>query len=715
VVKTCGNKLIDSSSGEKCDDGNIMSGDGCNAACQIEANFECPTPGQPCFSVSICGNGSLTGSEACDDGNTAAGDGCAADCRTVEPGWQCRVPGKPCVPLCGDRVKTAKETCDDGNGISGDGCSSTCQTEPGFSCSDTGCTKSVCGNGIVEAGETCDKGKDNGLFYGDGSGCSKTCTPEPNCRTGGTTQACTTHCGDGNVDRDEQCDDGNQSAGDGCSATCRVEAGFTCTPQQQPDTGPCPSAPSKDCLVLPVIFRDFDGAQAGGHPDFLFVTATGPSGQKTICVPNASGVPAPVTTDNKCASTDATGPCRELVQPTLGTDGKPQLNTGRASGLTCACRFTDWDNTGVLNGQTQATPTSCWDDGGNERKRIGFTTPFLVQVIRDAASFGQWYHDSTLSTKVTGTLELAATGTGQYQFSSSVPGAVAGAASRTVYDDLHAIFMKQQTQLSSGFFPLESQPRPKVCNIWPYWLPALATNCAAGDGYPVASQWDPLGSYTTNPPTAGTGGPVNPVTGVQRNFYFTTEVRYLFRYDGVPGTLSFFGDDDVWVFVNGRLALDLGAPHERIQGEVQVNASYGLEAGKVYEIAVFHADRHPRESNYQLTLSGFSTTRSLCQPRCGDGVPTAGEECDLGTNGNTGEYGGCTAECKLGPFCGDGVINGSEVCDNGSKNGAVYGADGCTTGCTRAHYCGDGIIDSTFGEDCDGGPMCTSNCKFFTQ
>jgi fibro-slime domain-containing protein len=210
---------------------------------------------------------------------------------------------------------------------------------------------------------------------------------------------------------------------------------------------------------------------------------------------------------------------------------------------------------------------------------------------------------------------------------------------------------------------------------------------------------------------------------VKHDFYYTTEARYLFRYTG-PASLSFFGDDDVFVYVNGKLKLDLGAPHQQLAGTAAIGD--GLEMGKIYEIAVFHADRHPRDANYQLSLSSFSTSLSNCMPTCGDGVATAAEECDLGMAMNTGAYGGCTAECHYGGWCGDGIPQPEEECDKGvGVNGPTYITDGgvsgaCTVGCKLAHFCGDRNIDAANGEQCDEGEKngmgacqlgCTLNVK----
>lgn len=76
----------------------------------------------------------------------------------------------------------------------------------------------TCGDGVVEGAETCDDG--NALA---GDGCSATCALEAGwtCATPG--QPCTTTCGDGVKAGSEACDDGNLVSHDGCSSTCTAE------------------------------------------------------------------------------------------------------------------------------------------------------------------------------------------------------------------------------------------------------------------------------------------------------------------------------------------------------------------------------------------------------------------------------------------------------------------------------------------------------------
>ena len=99
----------------------------------------------------------------------------------------------------------------------------------------------VCGNGTVEAGETCD---DHNTV--DGDGCDSNCTP--------------TGCGNGIVTAGEACDDGNQTAGDCCSATCQLEAagapcddGDPCSSNDSCTAGVCAGAlaPRTGCVAAP--------------------------------------------------------------------------------------------------------------------------------------------------------------------------------------------------------------------------------------------------------------------------------------------------------------------------------------------------------------------------------------------------------------------------------------------------------------------------------
>jgi cysteine-rich repeat protein len=125
-------------------------------------------------------------------------------------------------------------------------------------------------------------------------------------------------------------------------------------------------------------------------------------------------------------------------------------------------------------------------------------------------------------------------------------------------------------------------------------------------------------------------------------------------------------------------------------------------------------------SAYCLTEPGWDCSSGPCVPvasldggidagpaqaRCGDGILSGAEECDLGNRNDDTAYGGCTTTCAWGPFCGDGMVNGPEACDFGNRTGSVSGKDGCTAVCTTPHYCGDGIVDTALGEECDLGEL----------
>lgn len=85
------------------------------------------------------------------------------------------------------------------------------------------------------------------------------------------------------------------------------------------------------------------------------------------------------------------------------------------------------------------------------------------------------------------------------------------------------------------------------------------------------------------------------------NFHFTTEINTLFTY--VAGqTFSFTGDDDVWVFINNTLAIDLGGVHGALNATVNFN-DLSLTEGETYSLDIFHAERNTTDSNFSFTTN----------------------------------------------------------------------------------------------------------------
>ncbi len=85
------------------------------------------------------------------------------------------------------------------------------------------------------------------------------------------------------------------------------------------------------------------------------------------------------------------------------------------------------------------------------------------------------------------------------------------------------------------------------------------------------------------------------------NFHFTTEIHTQFKYGGGE-QFNFTGDDDVWVFINGKLAIDLGGVHIAEDASVDIDsraAELGLVIGQVYPFDMFQNERHTTESNFR--------------------------------------------------------------------------------------------------------------------
>ncbi len=289
------------------------------------------------------------------------------------------------------------------------------------------------------------------------------------------------------------------------------------------------------------------GPGAGGDAGRL---GTGDTGGGDAPVLGASSIVGTIRDFKFSDGTSATNPDFEDPPYGIGQNGQPSAGYQGS-----------WDDLDIVTNALGADGTPAYKNPNGAPDANGRVT----LTTHGQKWFAMWFHDTPgFNLDVTFPLPLSTVisdgGVMEYGYDSEVSG---------------ELYTPGMAAGGRGFFPIDDGT--------PYGSPSKTT----------------FGNQAlTNPPY---NTPYPDPTSVNHNYSFTFELHTVFTYHGGE-VFNFRGDDDVFVYVNHGLVINLGGIHSAEVGTVSID-SLGLKPGQQYPLDFFSVERHVTGSNIKFTTT----------------------------------------------------------------------------------------------------------------